>query len=181
VVRPTSLTWLTRGSTPTGSLTGSHMQPLVAARAAETKKLRTYSAECAHHGWRMVPFALESYGAKGNQADRLLQQLSAHSLDRSPESFLTHADRVLSVALQVGNAGVAGTGTAELHLQAYRRGTRDDQSAAAAAVGRAPMNRRPTATAAASALHMRMNRSEIQLSSLMHPEYHSARIGVAAA
>ena len=128
----------------------------------------------------MVPFALESSGAKGSQADRL-QQLSAHSLDRSPESFLTHADRVLSVALQVGNAGVAGTGTAELHLQAYRRGTRDDQSAAAT-VGRAPMNRRPTATAtAASALRMRMNRGEIQLSSLMHPEYHSARIGVAAA
>ena len=119
VVRPTSLTWLTRGTTPTGSLTGSHMQPLVAARAAEAKKLRTYSAECAHHGWRMVPFALESYGAKGSHADRLLQQLSTHSLDRSPEAFLTHAVRVLSVALQVGNAGVAGTGTAELHLQAY--------------------------------------------------------------
>ena len=151
------------------------MQPLVAARAAEAKKLRTYSAECAHHGWRMVPFALESYGAKGSQADRLLQQLSAHSLDRSPESFLAHADRVLSVALQVGNAGVAGTGTAELHLQAYRRGTRDDQSAA---VGRASMTR---TTAAASALRMRMNRDEIQLGSLMHPEYHSARIGVAAA
>src|SRR5690348_670185 len=65
--------------------------------------------------------ALESYGAKGAEASRLLQQMAAHSLDRSPQDFLAHADRVLAVALQVGNAGVASQGTAELHLQAYQR------------------------------------------------------------
>jgi len=36
--------------------------------------------------------------------------------------FLAHAERVLSVALQTGNAGVASHGTAGLHLQKYRRG-----------------------------------------------------------
>ena len=75
----------------------------------------------------MVPFALESYGGKGQHAAALLQRMAAHSLERSPEAFLVHAERVLGVALQAGNAGVAGQGTAELHLQAARRSRRVDE------------------------------------------------------
>jgi hypothetical protein len=87
------------------------MQPLVAATDAEAHNLQTYSTPCAQAGWTMVPFALESYGGKGKHAAKLLQQMAAHSLDKSPEVFLVHAERVLSVALQVGNAGVSGQGT----------------------------------------------------------------------
>lgn len=42
------------------------------------------------------------------------------------EEFLRHAERVLSVALQCGNAHVSAAGTAEMHRQAYRRGCDDD-------------------------------------------------------
>jgi len=177
VVRPTSLTWLQHGATSAGAASGSHMQPLVAASAAEAKKLRTYSAECAHHGWTMVPFALESYGAKGKQAERLLQRMSAHSLDKSPEAFLAHAERVLSVALQVGNAGVAGQGSAELHLQAYRRSTRTDEHAPSAASSDKG-GRKQRRTGAAAAIMLR--RGELDVGALLHSEYRSARVGVAA-
>ncbi|MDR3571765.1 MAG: hypothetical protein P4L81_06265, partial [Candidatus Pacebacteria bacterium] len=68
----------------------------------------------------LVPFALESLGAKGTEATQLLQRLSAHSVDRSLAAFLAHADRMLSSALQVGNAHVASQGVADMLLQSYR-------------------------------------------------------------
>ena len=68
----------------------------------------------------MVPFAMESLGAKGKEATRLLQQMSAHCRDMSPTAFLAHADRVLSCALQAGNADVSARGAADLLLHAYR-------------------------------------------------------------
>jgi hypothetical protein len=97
------------------------MIPLVTASRAEKAKHTSYDAECAKQGWKLVPFALESYGAKGKAAEQLLQRMSSHSIDRSPESFLLHAESVLSVALQTGNASVSSAGTADLHFQAYRR------------------------------------------------------------
>jgi hypothetical protein len=95
---------------------------LAAASDAQRLKHRKYDAECARHGWKMVPFVLETYGAKGAEARQLLQRLAPHSIDRSPEEFLAHAERVLSVVLQVGNATVAPQATADLYLQKYRRG-----------------------------------------------------------
>jgi hypothetical protein len=59
VVRPTTLTLL-RGP----ARTGAHLQPLVAAAAAEKRKHDSYDAECTKHGWKLVPFALESLGAR---------------------------------------------------------------------------------------------------------------------
>jgi hypothetical protein len=74
------------------------MAPLAAATRAEAAKHKLY--ECAKHGWELVPLALESYGAKGVEARRLLQRMAAHALERTPEEFLRHAECVLSVALQ---------------------------------------------------------------------------------
>jgi hypothetical protein len=115
VARPTTLTLL-RGS----ANNGAHLRPLVAAAQAEKRKHTDYDDECAKHGWKMVPFALESLGAKGKEATRLLQQMSAHSRDKSPAAFLAHADRMLSSALQVGNADVSAQGVADLLLHGYR-------------------------------------------------------------
>ena len=112
VARPTTLTLL-RGS----ASNGAHLQPL---EQAETRKHATYDSECAKHGWKMVPFAMESLGAKGKEATRLLQQMSAHCRDMSPTAFLAHADRMLSCALQAGNADVSAQGAADLLLHAYR-------------------------------------------------------------
>lgn len=48
----------------------------------------------------MVPFAVESYGAKGKQAQKLLLKLADASEELSAEAFLRHASAVVSVALQ---------------------------------------------------------------------------------
>jgi hypothetical protein len=73
--------------------------------------------------WSPSPW---TYGAKGKAAEHLLQRMAPHSVELSPEAFLIHAESVLSVALQVGNAGVASAGPADLHLQALRRGGSGD-------------------------------------------------------
>ena len=111
VARPTTLTLL-RGP----ASTGSHLQPLAAAAQAEKRKHDTYDAECSKHGWKLVPFTLESLGAKGAEATQLLQRMSAHSLDKSPAAFLEHADHMLSAALQTGSTWPA----ADLLLHSYR-------------------------------------------------------------
>ena len=71
---------------------GAHLQPLVAASQAERRKHASYDAECAKHGWKLVPFVFESLGAKGGEARQLLQRMAAHSVDKSPQAFLAHAD-----------------------------------------------------------------------------------------
>jgi hypothetical protein len=78
VVRPTTLTLL-RGP----ARTGSHLRPLVAAAAAERRKHGGYDVECAKHGctWLHMPSAV------------------------TPPPSLP-ADRMLSGALQAGNAAV---------------------------------------------------------------------------
>ena len=165
VVRPTTLTQL-RGSA-TG---GAHMQPLVAATRAEKAKHQMYDAECVRHGWKLVPFALESLGARGKEASQLLQRLSAHSRDKSPAAFLAHADRVLSVALQSGNAGVAAQGTAELRLLAYRRGCPDGPPSSLSSRGPGWNHLRRAAAD--------LSQGTGGLSAIMHSAYHSARCGV---
>ena len=174
VARSTSLTELRHGT----DTSGPHM--LVAARDAEGRKLRTYSAACARAGWAMVPFALESYGGKGQHAAELLQRMATHSLERSLEAFLVHAERVLSVALQSGNASVAGQGTAELHLQAPRRSRLTDGLPSAAggdSSGRSPRKQYRSAAEQISPL-LCVRGGQLDPGSLLHGEYHSARIGV---
>ena len=34
-----------------------------------------YDAECLKHGWKLVPFVMESLGAKGTEARQLLQRV----------------------------------------------------------------------------------------------------------
>ena len=61
------------------------------------------------HGWRLVPFVLESYGGLGSEANKSLLDMAEH--DESPLEFILHARNLLSVALQSGNADVAIHGT----------------------------------------------------------------------
>ena len=147
------------------------MVPLTAAAQAESAKHKLYDVECAKHGWKLIPFALESYGAKGVEARRLLQRMSAHSLERSPEEFLLHAKRVLSVALQSGNARVAAAGTATLHHASYRRGCDDHPSGSSRGLTQRQRVRR-----AKGAQHG----EDSPLSAIVHVSYHSARARRAA-
>ena len=105
--------------------------------------------------------------------------MAAHSLEQSPEAFLVHAERVLSVALQAGNAGVAGQGTAELHLQAARRSRLADEltSAGGGPSSRSPRKQRRSTAEPTSPL-LSVCGGQLDLGSLLHAEYHSARIGV---
>jgi len=81
----------------------------IAAAAVEKRKHATYDVECKLHGWRLVPFVLESYGGLGSEANKLLLDMAEH--DDSPLEFILHARNLLSVALQSGNADVAIHGT----------------------------------------------------------------------
>ena len=163
VVRPTTLT-LQRG--PASS--GAHMQPLVAATQAEKRKHNSYDAECAKHGWKMVPFALESLGAKGAEAAQLLLTMAAHSVDLSPAAFLTHANRMLSSALQTGNAHVSSQGASDLLIHAYRLGNTGAHNADARGPGRNHLRR--TAS--------EQRESASGLGAIVHADYRSARAGV---
>lgn len=165
VVRPTTLTRM--GGPAAG---GAHMQPLIAAAEAEQVKHASYDAECAKHGWKLVPFALESLGAKGSEATQLLQRMSAHSVDKSPAAFLQHADRMLSCALQSGNAGVSAQGTGDMLLRGYRQGA-GDHAPSFVAAGRGPG--RNHQRRAAAQLNATMG-----FGAIVHGDYRSARCGV---
>jgi hypothetical protein len=169
VKRPTCLTELRHS----GAF-GPHMVPLATAARAEAAKHKLYDAECAKHGWKLIPFALESYGAAGLEARSLLQRMSAHSLERSPEEFLLHAERVLSVALQSGNARVAAAGTATLHHATYRRGCSDHPCGPSRG-----LTHRQRASRAKGA----QRGDDSPFGAIVHASYHSARArgGVAKA
>ena len=180
VVRPTTLTLLQRGS----ATNGAHLRPLVAARHAERRKHQTYDAECARHQWRLVPFALESLGAKGTEATQLLQRMAAHSLDLSPQAFLLHATRRLSITLQSGNAGIAVQGTTDLLLQQFGGGAGHHEvdlplTSSTLSPGRGPgrNHRRRAAVAEAAAAAVTRTAPAEQFSSVVHADYHSARTG----
>ncbi len=72
----------------------------VPAAAPEKRKHKSYDDACGRDGATMVPFAVESYGAKGKQAQKLLLKLADASEELSAEAFLRHASAVVSVALQ---------------------------------------------------------------------------------
>jgi hypothetical protein len=95
-------------------------KPLASAAAAEKRKHHIYDAACERDRATMVPFAVESYGAKGKQAQKLLLKLADASEELSAEAFLRHASAVLSVALQCGNADIAARGTQSLRMQQAR-------------------------------------------------------------
>jgi len=57
---------------------------------------------------------MESYGAKGKPAKRLLLRLADASSELSAQAFLLHASAALSVALQCGNADITARGTQSL-------------------------------------------------------------------
>jgi hypothetical protein len=177
VARPNTLT-LMRGS----ATDGAHMQPLVATAHAEKRKHARYDAECARHGWKMVPFAMESLGAKGAEATKLLLRMASHSLDKSPAAFLEHADRRLSAALQIGNAHVAVQGSTDLLLHSYRSSLFHSSASSGAHIGdRRSIGARSSRQRLRSAS---ARRSEAGMScgdyfgAIVHGDYRSARVGV---
>jgi hypothetical protein len=80
---------------------------LAAAHVREAMKLAKYDALCAAHGWRMVPFVMESYGAFGRRALDFLGTMLAYATEQNQPFVLKRARQELAVALQRGNAWVA--------------------------------------------------------------------------
>jgi hypothetical protein len=89
--------------------------PLAAAAAAEKRKHNSYDDACDRDGATMVPFAVESYGAMGKQAQKLLLKLADALEELSAEAFLRHASAVVSVALQCAEGQLGARGC--LHLR----------------------------------------------------------------
>ena len=56
------------------------MEPLVASHQAEQQKHLMYDRECSRVGWKLVPFAAETYGAIGQAGTHLLARMSAYHL-----------------------------------------------------------------------------------------------------
>ena len=108
VTRPTSTTNLTL--TQTKDVT---VQPGIAASIVEQRKHAHYDEECKKHGWKLIPFVLESYGGFGKEASKLLLDMA--ELADSPLAFIQHARNVVSVALQCGNADISLLGTTQFH------------------------------------------------------------------
>jgi len=70
---------------------------LACAGAAEKRAHKTYDAACERDGSKMVPFAMESYGAQGKPADA--------SEELSAQSFLLDASSALSVRCNARQRG----------------------------------------------------------------------------
>ena len=92
-----------------------------------------------------------------------------HSVDKSPQAFLTHADRMLSAALQAGNASVSTQGAAGLLLHAYRHGEGHHASGLRRGPGRRQQRR--------TERELR-ERPDVGLGAIVHADYRSARVGV---
>ena len=111
VVRPTAPTHLRNARLAVAT------KGLACAAAAERAKRAKYGALCAERGWKMCAFALESYGALGQSARKLLHTLASKADEVSAAAFLQHACASLSVALQAANAAIAVGGLQRLRLE----------------------------------------------------------------
>jgi hypothetical protein len=114
VRRPTNQTEL-RGRADVNS------KPLVVAAAAERQKHDKYDDQCRREGTKLIPFAMESYGAKGREARKLLLKLAEQADEVSAAQFLLHASAALSVALQSGNADIAARGAQDLRVHQHHQ------------------------------------------------------------
>jgi len=107
------VSWLTYGKAWISVMADLWTQP----ESAMILLVKTYYVACARDGSTMVPFAMETYGARGKQAQQLLLKLADASEELSAAAFLLHASAALSVALQCGNANIAARGTQSLRMR----------------------------------------------------------------
>ena len=111
VTRPTGLTHL--------HTKDMNRVPKLSAKLTEVRKHRLYDAECAKHGWKLIPFVFESYGGLGREGEKFLLDLAEMSQEESPTEFLADAQNMLSVALQSGNANISVKGQERLNESKY--------------------------------------------------------------
>ena len=88
-------------------------------RKAVREKHSKYAAISAVNEYKFTAFAVESYGGMAPESVALLKLLSLHSKEYSPQQFLQHAYRRLSVTLQTANANIAALGIQRLHLHQH--------------------------------------------------------------
>jgi len=153
---------------------------VTAATEGEREKHALHDAGCLRQGWQNTPFVMETYGAYGSDATKLLATMAEHAVDRTPGDFLAHARGLLSVALQSGNARVAALGTQELHTRTYRRmcgGPSGDDlphHSAGSGSGLTRMQQRRRAQAQAQDA---TQSGEVDFTCVSHSGYHTAYLG----
>jgi len=98
---------------------GASTTPLFATRTAAAMKHYKYDEIARVNEYRMVPFAVETYGGIGAEATTLLYTMAAHCKEYSPREFLLHAHRRISVALQSSNADIAQLAMQQHHLRQH--------------------------------------------------------------
>lgn len=95
-----------------------------------------------------------------------------------PATFLSHASRRLSVALQSGNAGVALQGTTDLLRQSQLSAAASELRLPTSGGGRGPGRNQLRRTASAMAEEAATRAPGVQFGSILHSDYRSARVGV---
>jgi hypothetical protein len=92
---------------------------LYSTRGPVKEKHKKYDAIAEANEYRMFAFAMESSDGLASESTELLRNLAAHSQEYTPQKFLLHAHRRLSVVLQSSNANIALRGMQHLHLQQH--------------------------------------------------------------
>ena len=92
---------------------------LYSTRSVVQVKHRKYDEIARVNNYHLFAFAMESYGGLSPEAESLLGILAGHSKEYTPQQFLLHAHRRISVVLQASNANIAFLGIQRLHLQQH--------------------------------------------------------------
>ena len=104
--------------------------PLAAAKVVEHAKSEKYNDLARRHATTFLPFVMESYGAYGDRAWDILKILSAKAKDSAmilPSgvgSYADYAAKLLSLALQKGNALIARRGATDALAAVVAQGRR---------------------------------------------------------
>jgi hypothetical protein len=122
ITRPTSDSMVKQAGVK-GKGTITHT-PLISTRDVAARKHAKYDEIARVNEYRMVPFAMETYGGIAPEAEALLRTMAAHSTEYSPSDFLLHAHKRLSVTLQSSNADVAQHAMQQFHLRQHAANTR---------------------------------------------------------
>ena len=104
--------------------------PLAAAKIVEHAKSEKYNDLARRHATTFLPFVMESYGAYGDRTEEILKILRAKAKDSAmilPSgvgSYADYAAKLLSLALQKGNALIARRGATDALAAVVAQGRR---------------------------------------------------------
>jgi hypothetical protein len=102
--------------------------PLQSTLHGAAKKRVTYGTIAQANHYQLIPFAIETYGGLGLDAQRLLAKLAESPCDYSASQLLQLSRQRLSVTLQFGNANVLLQAVQDYQYKQYERNEQSHQA-----------------------------------------------------